>query len=616
MRIAAALTLTLLVGGCGRASQPEPAAPGAPTPAAQNLLLVTIDTLRADRVGAYGYRPARTPAIDALAARGVRFQRAFSPAPITLTAHATIMTGRNPPGHGSRHNGMRIDLAVPTVADALRRSGFATAAFVGAFPLDRRFGTIKGFQTYGDRMPRGPQGRPASERPGRAVVDEAVAWLSAHRAERFFLWVHLFEPHAPYGDPGDRRPVDSRYDDEVAESDRQVGRVIEALGSAGAATLITVAADHGEAFGEHGETGHSVFVYDTTLRVPLIIAGPGIRRSVVGGAVGLVDLAPTWLAQLGVPQFDADGSDLSGALAGGEPAARELYAESFAPLLDFGWSPLRSVRSAEFKYIAAPKPELFRVASDAGETRNLADIDRARASALKERVDRVSSAAISVTTAQDPEAAARLQALGYTSGNAPAGPGGRPDPKDRRKLAAQIAQVTSGELAGPALRRALERILREDPVNPQAHLRLGFVQLEARQCVEAERHFRAAIAGRIPGADAFLGLASCQASARQFDAAGVTLEQAEAVEPDNAVVVANRGVLLSDAGRPAEAVPLLRRALTLDPEFDEARFNLALAHLRAGQREDAAIEATELLKRLPPDAPQRAEVTRMLSSLQ
>ncbi len=615
MRIAAALALLLLAVACGRAPQQEAAAPAAAAPAAQSLLLITIDTLRADRVGAYGYRPARTPAIDALAARGVRFERAYSPAPITLPAHATIMTGRNPPGHGSRHNGMRIDLSVPTVADTMRRAGFVTAGFVGAFPLDRRFGTIKGFQTYGDRMPRGPQGRPASERPGREVADEAVAWLSAHQAERFFLWVHLFEPHAPYGDAADRRPVASRYDDEVAESDRQVGRVIEALGSAGAATLITVASDHGEAFGEHGENSHSVFVYDTTLRVPLVIAGPGVRKSVVGTAVGLVDLAPTWLAHLGVRRFDADGIDLSVALAGREPPARELYAESYAPLLDFGWSPLRSVRKGEFKYIAAPKPELFRVASDAGETRNLVDTDRAQASALRERVDRLSSAAIAVTTAQDPEAAARLQALGYTSGHEPAGAGGRPDPKDRRKLAAQLAQVTSGELAGTALRRALERILREDPVNPQAHLRLGFVQLEARQCVEAERHFRAAIAGHIPGADALLGLASCQASARQFDAAGATLEQAEAVEPDNAVVVANRGVLLSDAGRPAEAVPLLRRALTLDPGFDEARFNLALAHLRAGQREDAAIEATELLKRLPPDAPQRGEVTRMLSSL-
>ena len=215
------------------------------TPATRNLLLITIDTLRADRVGAYGYRSARTPAIDTLAARGARFDSAFSSAPITLTSHATIMTGRYPPGHGARHNGMRLDPAVPTIADALRQAGFATAAFVAAFPLDRRFGLTKGFQTYSDRMPRGPQGRLASERPGHVVADEAIAWLDEHRAGSFFLWVHLFEPHAPYGDPSDHRPVGERYDDEVAEGTS--GGATRRSARKGR-TLIAVAGDHGEAF--------------------------------------------------------------------------------------------------------------------------------------------------------------------------------------------------------------------------------------------------------------------------------------------------------------------------------------------------------------------------------
>ena len=174
-------------------------------------------------------------------------------------------------------------------------------------------------------MPRGPQGRLASERPGHVVADEAIAWLDEHRAGSFFLWVHLFEPHAPYGDPSDHRPVGERYDDEVAEADRQVARLVEALGKESASTLIAVAGDHGEAFGEHGEISHSVFVYDTTLRVPLVIAGPGIAPSVVHGAVGLVDLAPTLLGQLGPIKFDSDGIDLKAALAGAEPAgARAL----------------------------------------------------------------------------------------------------------------------------------------------------------------------------------------------------------------------------------------------------------------------------------------------------
>ena len=226
-------------------------------------------------------------------------------------------------------------------------------------------------------------------------------------------------------------------------------------------------------------------------------------------------------------------------------------------------------------------------------------------------MQRISPATLATASPQDPEAAARLQALGYTSGGPAPTAGARPDPKDRRELAAQIAQVTSGELEGPPLQQALEQILAKDPANPQAHVRLGYVLIDAGQCPAAERHFKQAIAGHLPGADGYLGLAACQSMSRRFDAAAATLQQAEAVEPENPVVVANRGVVLSDGGRPLESIPLFRRALTLDPDFNEARFNLALAHLRASQKPDAAREADELLRRLPADAPQRREVERL-----
>jgi tetratricopeptide (TPR) repeat protein len=233
---------------------------------------------------------------------------------------------------------------------------------------------------------------------------------------------------------------------------------------------------------------------------------------------------------------------------------------------------------------------------------------------MAERTERISPATLALTSAVDPEAAARLQALGYVSGGGTPPAGVRADPKDKRELAARIARVTSGDLAGPALRQALEQILREDPKNPQARLRLGYLLLETKQCAAAEPHFRAAMVEHLPGADAHLGLAACQVAAGQLEAAAATLQQAEAAEPDNPVVVANRGVLLSDAGRPGEAVPLLKRALTLDPDFHQARFNLALAHLRAGQQEAAATEAQDLLRRLPADAPQRSEVQRLLDT--
>ena len=610
-RAAPALIAVLLLAACTRGG-PE----SIPQTGRANLLLITIDTLRADRLGAYGYTPARTPTLDAIAARGVRFERAYATAPVTLTSHASLLTGRYPPGHGARHNGMRMDLRTPTLAEALANAGFATGAFVAAFPLDRRFGLIKGFRTYGDRMPRGPQGRLASERAGQAVIDDALAWLSRRGGRRFFLWVHLFEPHAPYGDPSDTRPAQARYDDEIAETDRLVNRLVSALGDQQASTLIVVAGDHGEAFGEHGEIGHSIFVYDTTLRVPLLIAGPGVPTRTVSAPVSLVDVAPTVMSLLGTSaNLQYDGHDLVSSFAGAEIPDRDLYAESFAPLLDFGWSPLRALRRSEWKYIAAPKPEMYNLRADGGETRNLFDAERARAASFADRVERISKAELTLATMnKDPDAAARLQALGYASRGS-AAPGSRPDPKDRRELAARIARVTSGELRGRALETALREILAEDPRNPQANLRLGYVLLEDGRCPAASKHFSLAIEERLPSADAHLGLASCLARARRFDAAAETLRQAERVEPDNPVVVANLGVVMSDGGRPADAVKPLQRALTLDPSFHEARFNLAVAFARAGQRAPAAKEAEELLRRLPRDAPQRREVERLLAEV-
>ena len=364
----------------------------------RTVLLVTIDTLRADRVGAYGWAAARTPAMDALAARGVRFTRAFAPAPITLPSHASLLTGLYPPGHGSRHNGMRMNGGPATLATALREKGWATGAFVGAFPFDRRFGLDRGFDRYGDRMPRGGDGRLLSERPGREVIDEALEWARGVGERRMLLWVHLFEPHAPYeADPargagGRGLPASGRYDDEVARADHEIGRLMAGLAERAASALVIVAGDHGEAFGEHGEITHSLFLYDTTLHVPLIMAGPGISVLPAGqGAdVSLADVFPTVLEVLGLPPQDVDGVSLL-PFAGGESfAPRELYAETFAPLIDFGWSSLRSVRSGPWKYIAAPSPELYDVASDAGEQHNSIEGEAGRARDLEARVAKYS----------------------------------------------------------------------------------------------------------------------------------------------------------------------------------------------------------------------------------
>jgi choline-sulfatase len=614
------LTFALLAAAaCSRqGSEPERRPVQIPT----SLLLITIDTLRADHVGVYGHAAARTPALDRLAREGTRYDRAYATAPNTLPSHASLLTGRYPPGHGARHNGMRMDLAVPTLAEAFGRAGFETAAFVAAFPLDRRFGLIKGFRTYGDVMPRDARGRPANDRPGQAVVDEALGWLSSRRAQRFFLWVHLFEPHSPYGDPPAQagRPAIERYDDDVAEADRQVARLLDALGDRRSQTLIVLTADHGEAFGEHGEISHSVFAYDTTLSVPLIVAGPQVPAgAVVTDPVSLVDVAPTIAGMMGLGPFDADGLVLPPKPVlppeSGSSGSRALYAESFAPLLDFGWSPLRTLRNGGWKYIAAPSPELYDVKNDPGETRNVAAAQPARAAELARRVDAIATSVLAPAgEAPDRETLARLQALGYAAGRPGPAPG-RIDPKDRRELAARFAQVAAGELRGAALERALGEILRADPGNPQANLRLGYVLLESGRCAAAIPHFSAAIAAHLPSADAHLGRAACETAAKNSAAAERTLAHAQQVEPDNPVVSANLGLVMSDAGRPAAAIPHLQRALALDPDLHQARFALAIAYARTERRPDAAREAQELLRRLPPDAPQRPEVERLLRSV-
>lgn len=700
--LASAYLLTIASGCGGGARDADGGASGGSAPGKIDaVVLITIDTLRADRVGAYGWRAARTPAIDALAARGVRAERAYATAPITLSSHASLLTGVYPSRHGARHNGMRVKANVPTLAEMLRSRGFTTGAFIAAFPLDRRFGLDRGFDVYGDTLPRGADGRPRNERSGQSVVDEALAWVAktitsgassasgasgtsggnanassgnanATGGKPLFLWVHLFEPHAPYeadaamgagGHSTVGRGVSDRYDDEVARADRQVARIVDAFAPRRASTVFIVAADHGEAFGEHGEVGHSLFVYDSTLRVPLILAGPGIdngdRPYVDQRPVALIDIVPTVIQLIGLPPVEVDGLSLLPLSA--EQRGRALYAESYAPLLDFGWSPLRAMRSGRDKYIAAPRPELYDIADDPSESRNLAMLpDRAdKTKEMAARAERISSADLVIppadpstnakaaaasnappssaptssaaarnttdsTAAAQRESLARLQSLGYVgaqTGGAKADATGtitisakdRPDPKDRVELAARIGQVTSGELHGPALRAALERIVRDDPNNGQMRMRLAFTLQESGDCAAAVPHFEAAIAADVPSADPHLGLAECLAATGRADAARRALIAADRIEPGNPIVSANLGLMALAAGRVPEAIDRLKGALARVPDLHEARFALVRAYARDGNRAAAAREAEELLKRMPTDAPQRAEVERLLA---
>jgi len=606
---------------------------------ARNFLLITIDTLRADHVGAYGYARSQASAVDEVAASGAVFERAYAAAPITLPSHATLLTGRYPPGHGSRDNGMRVNGDAPTIATELKAHGFRTAAFVAAFPLDHQFGLDRGFDVYGDRLPRA-NGQLANERPASDVVNDAIAWLQTGLNRQsppipnpqpppipnpqppipFFLWVHVFEPHAPYGDPADRRPVLERYDQEIGTANRELQRLLRAVEPWADDTLIVVAGDHGEAFGEHGEFAHSIFVYDTTLRVPLVMRGPAVRpRSTIADAVTLADVAPTALRMLGFSMRDVDGVDLSPLVAGGTLASREIYAESFAPLVEFGWAPLRSVRAGAWKLVAAPTPELFDVSADAAETKNLATERRDVVERLQSRANGYSAADLPSAAGRGVDAAAtdRLRALGYAAGSPRAAQASnRADPKDRRDVAARIAQVTSGELSGAALVAALEGIVRDDPQNAQARLRLGIARLQSGDCARAEPELHAAAQAGLPSVDIYIGLATCLGRRNDLAGADRALAEARRLEPGNPTVLANIGILRAAQGNQAAAIESFTSALMRDPDLHEARFNLALAYARAGRRADAAAAARDLLARLPASAPQRAEVERLLRAVQ
>lgn len=455
-----------------------------------NVLLVTVDTLRADHVGAYGATGASTPALDALAARGLLVERAFTAVPVTLAAHATLLTGRWPPQHGVRGNSFyRLPDRETTMAELLRAAGYRTAAVVGAAVLDHRFGLDQGFELYDDRTTSQAGTVLIAERDASAVVSRALAWLGEPSDRPFFLWVHLFDPHEPYRppEPFATRFAGAPYDGEVAFVDEQVGRLLAALEAAGklGATLTVVTADHGESLGEHGEATHGVFLYDSTLRVPLMLAGPGIareRRANVEPA-SLVDVMPTLLGRLGIafPPHLA-GRDL---LARGSAPREFVYAETFLPRDFYDWSELRALRSSRAKFIDGPVPELYDLTRDAAELQDVASTHADEVRSLSAAIDRLATPDPGVA----PDAAARtaiaaelgeqLRTLGYASGGPPAAAGApagvRGNPKRLIHIVARmdevLALVRSGRLTDAVTR--LQAILAEDPTNFLALRTLG-----------------------------------------------------------------------------------------------------------------------------------------------
>jgi arylsulfatase A-like enzyme/Tfp pilus assembly protein PilF len=578
LRFAAVAPLLVLssLAGCRRE---RPAGTAATRP---NVLLVTIDTLRADHLGCYGHARAATPTLDALAARGVRFATAIAHVPLTGPSHASILTGRTPLGHGFRDNGgYVIPAEAKTAAEDFRQSGYRTAAFVSGFPLDRRFGFDRGFDAYDDHLPKGndPRRTPYVERLADATTDAALRWLGAPlpagSPASFFLWVHYYDPHAPYEPPAalaDRFRA-APYDGEIAFVDAQLARLLRGLEEkVGLAhTVVLVTADHGEALGEHGEDTHGLFVYDATLKVPWIMAGPGLPAGRVATTVARgIDVLPTLLdyAEL-APAAGVEGRSLRPAAEGREMSDAPAYAESLYPEREFGWAPLHAWRTSKLKLIEAPRPELYDLEADAAETANRAAAQPARAEELRKTLQAaLSRPAPAAAATVDPETAARLGALGYVGGGHAQPDSGRArrDPKDGVRLLPRINRGMSAARADPKLAiRELTAVLAEDP-GLLAALRTRAVAYAADG-----RHDLAV------------------ADLRR-------LEKDGRLTAEDAIVLGDN---LRFSGRRAEAVAVLERAARENPKFPQPWLSLAEVHIKEHKNAEAAADYQRVLALVP-----------------
>jgi arylsulfatase A-like enzyme len=544
MRSAAAALALAFLTACSDGGQTPPTF-------RTSVLLVTIDTLRADRLGCYGDAKARTPVLDAFARKATLFENAFSPAPITLPAHATMLTGLLPPSTGVRGNGgFALPAGIPTLAETLQARGRHTAAFLGGFPLSRRYGLTRGFHRYDDTFARAPGVHyELAERRADAVVDAALHWLAGEPGP-VFVWVHLFDPHAPYDPPAAYATGDA-YRDEIAAVDSALGRLLKTWDERGASVAV-VTSDHGEAFGEHGEWSHGLLLHDTTLRVPLLIRGAGFPvGGRVKGPVGLADLAATILDGAGeAPSLP--GASLRGRLGEGAGAAR-LYAETFLPRQDFGWSELVSWREGHWKYVRAPRPELFDLAKDPGETNNLALQQADTARRLADALERALAGMPKRDSrkAVEADASERLRALGYVQG--PGGKGSGADPKDKLELARKIAAATGPFKDHADAARAYRELLRLDPENPLLNFRLADALLRSGRAEESLPYFRRVASGTPRTAEAHVGLAAALAQLERLDEAKAALEAGLAIEPLNAQAHYNLGEIARVNGQLAVA---------------------------------------------------------------
>ncbi|MFZ1131703.1 MAG: sulfatase-like hydrolase/transferase [Terriglobales bacterium] len=650
----------------------------APAPAKRtqkpDVILITVDTTRADRMGFLGSNRGLTPNLDAVARDGTAFTRAYAHVPLTTASHATILTGTYPQYNHVNDFGVPLAAGLPYLPDILHQHGYRTAAFVGSLILDPVAGTAPGFDRGFDLYDAGFRIKTAKdnryetvERRAGEVVARALAWLKTRPAGAppFFLWVHLYDPHDPYDPPEPyKAKFPDPYDGEIAYADAMLGKLFTALKAAGVYqdALIAMMADHGEAFGEHGERTHGIFLYDETIHVPLLIklpgpAAAGKRRVSVNARVGLVDVTPTVLevAGIAIPK-EIQGQPLVGEMQLGtrhseravddhgvdRPIDRPIYSETDYPHRAFKWSSLRALRSGKYLAIDAPKRELYDQANDPKGLSNIADSSPAVTDTLMAGVEQFrqqTGAELAAAAKLGPEQTEKLRALGYVGGDSGQGHEGRIggiDPKDRIEIANLmhdgILEVEQGEYQ-VAIGK-LERVLQSEPDSAIAYLQLGtawtrlkdyekalpilqkavelktdsglaqyelgLALFETGSWKESAPQFEQVVARSPRWADAHFSLAAVYARIDRVPDALQELDQCLALNPNHYRANLLRGRLLSLLGKAEEGLPNLRKAAAVEPDSREAHLFLADAYAQLGRPGDEKIERARAEKAQAP----------------
>ena len=581
----------------------------APNPE-RNVLLVTIDTLRADALGSYGGR-AITPNLDRLAARGARFDFAHAHAVVTLASHASILTGRYPYEHGIRDNtGYRFPTTMPTAATLLKAGGFATGAFVGGFPLDHRFGLNVGFDVYDDNLApaAGAEGG-ERERLADAVVGSTLTWIGQQQG-KWFSWVHVYDPHVTYAPPkewADKFPSDP-YLAEVSWTDFALGALFDRLAALPRSTLVIVTADHGESLGEHGELTHSLFAYESTLRVPLIIAELGgtqtsaPRGVLVNSPVRHVDLLPTMLDAAGAPAATGvAGSSLRDLIASGGGADRPSYFEAMSANIARGWAPLRGVLVGREKFIELPIAELYELSDDAKELRNVVSVRTDRASVLTNTLKSFNVAPPGRPQAETSDTVEALRSLGYIGGAVAAVRETYTEADDPKKLieleqamTAAMGKFQNGDAAGAIA--VYQSVIARRPDMEDAYRKLAFTYWRTGRPAEAIATLEGALRAGITQSEVKIKLGEYLARSGQAGKAIQLLSSFAGDDPDALIALGNA---YQFSGKPADAVKVFQHLIAVDPKSGVGHQNIGVIRLQANDLAGAEQELRNALELEP-----------------